>query len=66
MNEPALVLADEPTGNLDARAAEAVGDLLAEVTADARAILIVVTHSEALASRFARRVRMSDGQLLDA
>jgi len=66
MNEPSLVLADEPTGNLDARAAEAVGDLLAEVTADARAILVVVTHSEPLAARFARRLRMSDGQLVDA
>jgi lipoprotein-releasing system ATP-binding protein len=66
MNEPSLVLADEPTGNLDARAAEAVGDLLAEVTADVRAILVVVTHSEPLAARFARRLRMSDGRLVDA
>jgi lipoprotein-releasing system ATP-binding protein len=54
MNEPTLVLADEPTGNLDARSADAVGDLLAGVTAENRAILIVVTHSDALASRFAR------------
>jgi lipoprotein-releasing system ATP-binding protein len=66
MNEPSLVLADEPTGNLDAKAADAAGDLLAEVTAEARAILIVVTHSDALASRFARRMRMSDGRLVDA
>jgi lipoprotein-releasing system ATP-binding protein len=66
MNEPSLVLADEPTGNLDAKAADAVGELLAEVTADARAILVVVTHSESLAARFARRLRMSDGQLVDA
>jgi lipoprotein-releasing system ATP-binding protein len=66
MNEPSLVLADEPTGNLDARSADAVGDLLAGVTAENRAILIVVTHSDALASRFARRVRMADGRLIDA
>jgi lipoprotein-releasing system ATP-binding protein len=63
MNEPSLVLADEPTGNLDARSADAVGDLLA---GENRAILIVVTHSDALASRFARRVRMADGRLIDA
>jgi lipoprotein-releasing system ATP-binding protein len=66
MNEPTLVLADEPTGNLDARSADAVGDLLAGVTTENRAILIVVTHSDALASRFARRVRMADGRLIDA
>jgi lipoprotein-releasing system ATP-binding protein len=66
MNEPSLMLADEPTGNLDAKSADAVGDLLAEVTAEARAILIVVTHSDALAARFARRLRMSDGRLIDA
>ncbi|MGB7161119.1 MAG: ABC transporter ATP-binding protein [Tepidisphaeraceae bacterium] len=64
MNQPSLVLADEPTGNLDARASEAVGELLAETTAEARAILIVVTHSDALARRFSRRLRMSDGQLV--
>jgi NADPH-dependent 2,4-dienoyl-CoA reductase/sulfur reductase-like enzyme len=66
MNEPSLVLAAEPTGNLDAKAARAIGDLLADVTADGRAILIAVTHSEPLAARFARRFRMSDGQLVDA
>jgi len=66
MNEPTLVLADEPTGNLDAKSSHAVGDLLADVTAEARAILIVVTHSDALAGRFARRLRMSDGQLIEA
>lgn len=66
MNEPSLVLADEPTGNLDVKAADAVGDLLAQVTAESRAILIVVTHSDVLAARFARRMRMGDGRLIDA
>ena len=64
MNAPSLILADEPTGNLDAAASALVGDLLASVAAESRAILIVVTHSADLSRRFARRMRMSDGQLL--
>ena len=64
MNAPSLILADEPTGNLDAAASAAVGDLLASVAAEALAILIVVTHSADLSRRFARRMRMSDGQLV--
>jgi lipoprotein-releasing system ATP-binding protein len=65
MNAPLLILADEPTGNLDASASASVGDLLASCAAEARAILIVVTHSADLSRRFARRMRMSDGQLVD-
>jgi len=64
MNAPSLILADEPTGNLDAAASAAVGDLLASVAAEAHAILIVVTHSADLSRRFARRMRMSDGELI--
>ena len=65
MNAPALILADEPTGNLDASASAAVGELLAAVAREARAILIVVTHSAELAGRFGRRMRMAEGQLVD-
>jgi lipoprotein-releasing system ATP-binding protein len=65
MNRPSLVLADEPTGNLDAVSSEAVGELLAEVTREAAAILIVVTHSAALARGFDRRMRMSGNELHD-
>jgi lipoprotein-releasing system ATP-binding protein len=64
MNAPSLILADEPTGNLDASASASVGDLLASVAAEARAMLIVVTHSADLSRRFGRRMRMSDGQLV--
>jgi lipoprotein-releasing system ATP-binding protein len=63
INDPALVLADEPTGNLDRAAAEIVADLLAELTRDARRILIVVTHNERLASRFTPRYELLDGVL---
>src|SRR4029453_15685288 len=54
MNAPSLILADEPTGNLDSSASASVGDLLASVAAEARAMLIVVTHSADLSRRFGR------------
>jgi lipoprotein-releasing system ATP-binding protein len=65
MNAPSLLLADEPTGNLDAAASASVGELLVSIADEANAILIVVTHSRDLAARFARRMRMADGQLVD-
>jgi lipoprotein-releasing system ATP-binding protein len=65
MNAPSLLLADEPTGNLDAAASAAVGELLAQVAAEANAVLIVVTHNRDLAAQFARRMRMTDGQLVN-
>ena len=65
MNGASLILADEPTGNLDATSSSAVGDLLAHVTREAAAILIVVTHSATMARRFDRRMRMSENELHD-
>ncbi|MGH9267565.1 MAG: ABC transporter ATP-binding protein [Acidimicrobiales bacterium] len=62
-NEPRVVLADEPTGNLDSATSEEVIDLLAGLC-DAGVTVIVVTHSEDLARRAQRRVRMRDGKLL--
>ena len=63
INEPDLLLCDEPTGNLDAASGRAVGDLLHQVAARTGAILIVVTHSAELAQSFASRLRMNDGVL---
>jgi lipoprotein-releasing system ATP-binding protein len=65
MNRPSLLLCDEPTGNLDPKTSQAVGELLRSVTAQADAMLIVVTHSTALAEALPRRVRMADGQLVE-
>jgi len=56
--EPALLLCDEPTGNLDRRSAEGVGELLLEVHREQKTILVVVTHSETLAGRFPERRRL--------
>jgi lipoprotein-releasing system ATP-binding protein len=60
---PRVVLCDEPTGNLDAGSAAGVADLLAELHARERAVLVVATHSEALAERFADRRRLAAGRL---
>jgi lipoprotein-releasing system ATP-binding protein len=62
---PLLVLADEPTGNLDSVAAADVGKLLLELHREENTILVVVTHSQDLAETFPRIVRMQDGRLGD-
>ena len=60
---PDLVLADEPTGNLDEASAETVLRLLMELVAETGAGLILVTHSERLAARLPRRLRLQAGRL---
>jgi lipoprotein-releasing system ATP-binding protein len=58
---PVLLLADEPTGNLDRSTAKAVGELLLELHRQERTVLVVVTHSPELAKLFPRQVEMADG-----
>jgi predicted ABC-type transport system involved in lysophospholipase L1 biosynthesis ATPase subunit len=66
VNRPQLVLADEPTGNLDSASAEAVMELLLAQTRDRGVTLILVTHDEEIAARYAARVvRMKDGRVAD-
>ena len=60
---PKLVLADEPTGNLDRTNAHAVGELLLELHKQEGTILIAVTHSLDLAKTFPQRAEMNDGRL---
>ncbi|MBL9092996.1 MAG: ABC transporter ATP-binding protein [Planctomycetaceae bacterium] len=64
VHKPALLLADEPTGNLDRTTAAAIGDLLLEMQQHEGTMLLVVTHSLELASRFQRRFELDDGRLL--
>ena len=61
--EPALLLADEPTGNLDPKTADQVLDLLLEMNRVHGTALVVVTHSPEIASRLGRRVVLVDGYL---
>ena len=60
---PVLVLADEPTGNLDQSTAAQVADLLLELQEAERNMLITVTHSAALSRRMQRRMELDDGRL---
>ena len=64
INEPALLLADEPTGNLDQKTATSVGSLLLEIAAEQNTLLICVTHSQDLAGRFPDRQELKAGQLV--
>ena len=63
INEPVLLLADEPTGHLDRATADAVGSLLLEINREQNTLLICVTHSTELAERFPRRMELVDGRL---
>ena len=60
---PKLILADEPTGNLDETTSDAVFDLLLATARDRNAALLIVTHSVRLAARADRRLHLSRGQL---
>jgi len=66
VNEPKLIFADEPTGNLDSKNGRAVLDLLEEHTRTAGRALVLVTHDDAVASRADRRLRLIDGALAPA
>ncbi len=63
IHRPVLLLADEPTGNLDRRSARVVGQLLLDLHREENTILIVVTHSQELADTFPRTLVMDDGSL---
>lgn len=60
---PQLVLADEPTGNLDEATGDAVLDLMLDLVTDAGAALVMVTHSSRLAARLGRTTHLSHGRL---
>ena len=63
VNNPRLVLADEPTGNLDARNADSIFQLLGELNRLQGTAFLVVTHDLQLAKRMSRQLEMRDGRL---
>jgi ABC-type lipoprotein export system ATPase subunit len=63
VTEPRLLLADEPTGNLDSRTGEEIADLITSLPEEGRTV-VLVTHNEALAARARRLVRLKDGRIV--
>lgn len=61
VNEPKLVLADEPTGNLDHKSADSIYSLMCELNAQLGTAFVVVTHDRALAAKLHRRISLVDG-----
>lgn len=66
VNQPACVLADEPTGNLDRHTAHRMFDLLKQVNAESKTAFLIVTHDAELAALADRRLLMDAGRLVDA
>ena len=66
MHRPQLVLADEPTGNLDEATSDKVISLLVEAASDAGSTLVVVTHSAAIAGHLTSTWRLASGSLIHA
>ena len=64
MNRPKVLLADEPSGNLDSENAEALHDLFFQLRDRSGQTIVLVTHNESLAARANRTLRMADGQFI--
>ncbi len=65
VHEPAVLLADEPTGNLDSANAAQVMELLQKISSQRRTTMLVVTHSEEIARSSARRIHLRDGRIVE-
>lgn len=64
-NEPAIILADEPTGNLDSKSAQELFELFKKINETKGTTFIIVTHNERLAQKCSRNLKMIDGMLID-
>lgn len=62
--KPAIILADEPTGNLDSKASRQVIDLMQQMSETYKQTVVLVTHSDEIAKRAGRIIRMRDGELV--
>jgi ABC-type lipoprotein export system ATPase subunit len=64
MNEPELILADEPTGNLDSHTGQEIADLLVALRAEKNTTLIIATHDATVAARAPKVIRLTDGEIV--
>jgi putative ABC transport system ATP-binding protein len=64
-NQPSILFADEPTGNLDAQSGDRVIALLEELNSESGSTVIIVTHDATLASRARRQIRLADGIVIE-
>ena len=62
VNRPEILIADEPTGNLDTKRSEEIGQVLKELNRDQGLTIVMVTHNPAMASLGGRTIEMQDGQ----
>jgi len=65
VNSPKLILADEPTGNLDSASASMIIDLLLGLQEDSDMTLVIITHDEDIAARCSRCIRIKDGEIIE-
>lgn len=63
VNKPSIIMADEPTGNLDSKAGQEIMDLLLSLNKERGTTLIIVTHDSSVAAHTERRIRLYDGRL---
>ena len=64
VGQPAIVLADEPTGNLDSASGQQIMALIDELNARVGATIVVITHEHEIAARFPRQIRLRDGRIV--
>jgi putative ABC transport system ATP-binding protein len=64
-NEPRVLVADEPTGNLDSETAAGVMDLIAQLHSESGVTVILATHDESISTRAQRRIRLRDGRVVE-
>jgi len=66
VNEPAVILADEPTGNLDSKSGEEILRIFESLNRDRGITLVMVTHDPAIGARAARTIHLKDGQIVSS
>jgi putative ABC transport system ATP-binding protein len=64
-NEPRVLVADEPTGNLDSETADGVMDLISQLHSESGVTVILATHDDSISNRAQRRIRLRDGRIVD-